>query len=73
MRKVLRKSTEAKYKYTCNYCMRPIKPDAEDICGFFQAEYEFGYNSNKVEEIHRLDLHEDCLERLLDILGNTRI
>lgn len=73
MRKLLRKAKEATYEYTCNYCMRHIRPDDEDICGFFTTEYEFGYETGKDGELHRLDLHEECFAEILAVMGNTKL
>ncbi|MCL2719231.1 MAG: hypothetical protein FWE14_10690 [Lachnospiraceae bacterium] len=47
----------------CNKCKKAIKVEGNIIKeGLFEAEYRFGYFSNKDSEVHSFDLCEDCYD-----------
>lgn len=50
----------------CNKCGRKLTMEKDCIIeGYFQADYTFGYFSNKDGENHQWDLCEDCYDAIV--------
>ena len=53
------------FAVVCNKCRKAMEVEGGIVKeGIFEAEYRFGFFSNKDGEVHSFDLCEDCYDQI---------